>query len=264
MSDWLRHFQKPFKAPAPDARATRSQENVSTPNRPLGLFRPSSYTSLASAASEYSPSINGPIVPDQDAERSSSPETGPYYDAQPSPTEMQDLWHRPTIQQIIDALYAIMMTKSVNAPLPVEYNVYIQHLLEGYANLSRALRDMEELVAEEKETKLRSMEEFTKMTQDWEQKDADYRAEIRRMEVLLAHSVPEGVEAVILARSGSVVDRSLAESRRFRARVSKARGEASAGEFPATLSIPIYIHAKALPSHRRLRGRFQQDHELRL
>ncbi len=126
------------------------------------------------------------------------------------------------------------MTKPVTAALPAEYNVYVQHLLEGYATLEETLRHTENLLAEERETKRRSIDEFTKVINDWEQREADYKAEIRRMEVLLAKSVPEGVGAVVLARSGSIVDRSLAGSKQFQASVTRAMCEAVAGRFTTT------------------------------
>ena len=144
---------------------------------------------------------------DQGSERVFTAKGAYCLDAKPSPIELQHLWHRPSIQHIVDALYAVMMTKPVTAALPAEYNVYVQHLLEGYATLEGTLRHTENLLAEERETKRRSIDEFTKVINDWEQREADYKAEIRRMEVLLAKSVPEGVGAVVLARSGSIVDR---------------------------------------------------------
>ncbi|EGY23125.1 uncharacterized protein VDAG_04563 [Verticillium dahliae VdLs.17] len=128
-------------------------------------------------------------------------------------------WHHPTLDQTVDILYTIMMTKSVSTPLPVEFDPHVRHLLEGFSGLQTSLHETQQLLEEETETKRRSLDEFTTMSIDWGKKESDYKAEIRRLELLLARAAPEGVAAVVLARSGSVVDRSLAESRRFKARI---------------------------------------------
>ncbi|CRK25762.1 hypothetical protein BN1723_006657 [Verticillium longisporum] len=129
------------------------------------------------------------------------------------------VWHHPTLDQTVDVLYTIMMTKSVSTPLPVEFDPHVRHLLEGFSGLQTSLHETQQLLDEETETKRRSLDEFTTMSIDWGKKESDYKAEIRRLELLLARASPEGVAAVVLARSGSVVDRSLVESRRFKARI---------------------------------------------
>ncbi|KAJ0320700.1 hypothetical protein COL5a_009554 [Colletotrichum fioriniae] len=123
-----------------------------------------------------------------------------------------------------------MMTKNVLDPVPREYNSYILHLLEGYWDLQERLKKTELELAEEKETKLRSLEEFTKMSEEWESKEADFRAEIKRMELVLVDMAPAGVGAVVLARSGSLVDRSARSSRLFKARVEKAKESPPKGD----------------------------------
>ncbi|EEY23217.1 conserved hypothetical protein [Verticillium alfalfae VaMs.102] len=144
----------------------------------------------------------------------------------PAPAALEEIvddrahaWHHPTLDQTVDILYTLMMTKSVSTPLPVEFDPHIRHLLEGFSGLQTSLHETQQLLAEETETKRRSLDEFTTMSIDWGKKESDYKAEIRRLELLLARAAPEGVAAVVLARSGSVVDRSLAESRRFKARI---------------------------------------------
>ncbi|KAI3541170.1 hypothetical protein CABS01_01451 [Colletotrichum abscissum] len=135
-----------------------------------------------------------------------------------------------SLEQMINALHYTMMTKNVLDPVPREYNSYILHLLEGYWDLQERLRKTEQELAEEKETKLKSLEEFTKMSEEWESKEADFRAEIKRMELVLVDVTPAGVGAVVLARSGSLVDRSAKSSRLFKARVEKAKESPQKGD----------------------------------
>ncbi|CCF43437.1 hypothetical protein CH063_03071 [Colletotrichum higginsianum] len=124
---------------------------------------------------------------------------------------------------MVDALHYIMMTKSVLDPVPREYNSYILHLLEGYWSVQVQLKKTEQTLKEELETSQRSIDEFTKMSDEWQEKEAAFRAEIKRMELVLAKVAPEGVGAVVLARSESVVDRSATSSRMFKAKIEKAR-----------------------------------------
>ncbi|KAK0368602.1 hypothetical protein CLIM01_14043 [Colletotrichum limetticola] len=135
-----------------------------------------------------------------------------------------------SLEQMINALHYTMMTKNVLDPVPREYNSYILHLLEGYWDLQERLKKTEQELAEEKETKLKSLEEFTKMSEEWESKEADFRAEIKRMELVLVDVTPAGVGAVVLARSGSLVDRSAKSSRLFKARVEKAKESPQKGD----------------------------------
>ncbi|KAK7434008.1 hypothetical protein Landi51_13715 [Colletotrichum acutatum] len=156
------------------------------------------------------------------------------------PTEPADtVWYQErdeteralSLEQMINALHYTMMTKNVLDPVPREYNSYILHLLEGYWDLQERLKKTEQELAEEKETKLKSLEEFTKMSEEWESKESDFRAEIKRMELVLVDAAPEGVGAVVLARSGSLVDRSAGSSRLFKARVEKAKESPQKGDF---------------------------------
>ncbi|KXH30338.1 hypothetical protein CSAL01_00536 [Colletotrichum salicis] len=135
-----------------------------------------------------------------------------------------------SLEQMINALHYTMMTKNVLDPVPREYNSYILHLLEGYWDLQERLKKTEQELAEEKETKLKSLEEFTKMSEEWEVKEADFRAEIKRMELVLVDVAPAGVGAVVLARSGSLVDRSARSSRLFKARIEKAKESPQKGD----------------------------------
>ncbi|KAK1654825.1 hypothetical protein BDP81DRAFT_389851 [Colletotrichum phormii] len=160
----------------------------------------------------------------------------------PSPAEptepAETVWYQErdeteralSLEQMINALHYTMMTKNVLDPVPREYNSYILHLLEGYWDLQERLKKTEQELAEEKETKLKSLEEFTKMSEEWEVKEADFRAEIKRMELVLVDVAPAGVGAVVLARSGSLVDRSARSSRLFKARIEKAKESPQKGD----------------------------------
>ncbi|EQB45127.1 hypothetical protein CGLO_16040 [Colletotrichum gloeosporioides Cg-14] len=149
--------------------------------------------------------------------------------------------HAASLEQMINTLHHVMMTKPVLDPVPIENNSCILRLLEGYRELQEQLRVTEKAWAEEKETKERSLEEFAKVSSEWEKKETDFRAEIKRMELILADIAPGGVGAVALARSGSIVDRSSRSSRLFKARVEQAKSpvkgeESSIAVCPSSLN----------------------------
>ncbi|KAL2875537.1 hypothetical protein SGCOL_009306 [Colletotrichum sp. CLE4] len=186
--------------------------------------------SAARLGTSHCPSIRS------DGSQSSSHRLSPSPAEPTEPTET--VWYQErdeteralSLEQMINALHCTMMTKNVLDPVPREYNSYILHLLEGYWDLQERLEKTEQELAEEKETKLKSLEEFTKMSEEWELKEADFRAEIKRMELVLVDVAPAGVGAVVLARSGSLVDRSARSSRLFKARIEKAKESPHKGD----------------------------------
>ncbi|KAK1851764.1 hypothetical protein CCHR01_05651 [Colletotrichum chrysophilum] len=159
--------------------------------------------------------------------------------------------HAASLEQMINTLHHVMMTKPVLGPVPIENNSCILHLLEGYRELQEQLRVTEKALAEEKETKERSLEEFAKVSSEWEKKETDFRAEIKRMELVLADIAPDGVGAVALARSGSIVDRSSRSSRLFKARVEKAKSPTKARDPDDTAALENTLDSDATGSPRR-------------
>ena len=226
MSDWLRHFQRPKAEAASDENPKETQDAPSTIIQPLDSLQPSGCASLASEESNRNPSTLD--------DTSALEDVGDDYfkksagDKWSCPRDIDDIWHQPTLEQISETLFVALMNKSHLEPIPLEYDTWVRQLVRGCVDLSQDLRTTKQLLAEEKETKKRSMDAFTQMSIDWEERETAYKAEIRRMEVLLAKTAPSGVEAVLVARSGSIVDRSLAGTKRFKASVQMARGAASA------------------------------------
>lgn len=63
------------------------------------------------------------------------------------------------------------------------------------------------------------------MTDEWEQREGDYKAEINRLEHIISDT-QQGAESVLLARAGSVINRD--DGQAFRAkidRLSRSEGE---------------------------------------
>ena len=92
-------------------------------------------------------------------------------------------------------------------------------LIEGFANRDRQLQQAQRELSELKVLRERELEQFRGISEEWIQREDGYKAEIRRLELVLAHESPDGVASVALARHGSLVDRS--GTKRFQARLKR-------------------------------------------
>lgn len=103
-------------------------------------------------------------------------------------------------------------------------------LIEGFYRLTRQLRGAEKELDELKISRKMELEQFRGMTEEWMEKAETYRAEIKRLELLLAAESKGGMACVALARHGSLVDR--AGSKRFQARLKRISGPEDQGMLP--------------------------------
>ncbi|AEO62540.1 uncharacterized protein THITE_2106835 [Thermothielavioides terrestris NRRL 8126] len=128
-------------------------------------------------------------------------------------------WYNPNLMQMAETLGTVMMTGGATEGLPVAYNSCVLALIEGFYRLTRELRATEKELAELKISREMELEQFRGMTEEWVEKSEAYRAEIKRLELLLAKESKDGVACVALARQGSLVDR--AGSKRFQANLKR-------------------------------------------
>lgn len=80
------------------------------------------------------------------------------------------------------------MTRGSVEPIPVEYNSYVIHLVEGYASAQEEIRKMKVNCEEMKLSLERNFEQFRLVADEWFEREAQYRAEVKRLEVLLVSS----------------------------------------------------------------------------
>lgn len=145
--------------------------------------------------------------------------------------EADRIWHAPSLDQMIESLQVAMMNKpSTLEPLPIQYNGHVLALLEGYAKLRRELDDTRRAAADEveevKKLRIQELEAYRLLSEDWLKRQKDYDAEVKRLELLLAHHTQEGMATVALARAGSVVDRGARARKGFEERVKRlSRGD---------------------------------------
>lgn len=102
---------------------------------------------------------------------------------------------------------------------PCRCNAYVLALIEGFAHLTDRLRDANAKIVEAKDLREKELEQFASISDEWLQREENYKAEIKRLELFLAKESKDGMASVALARSESVVDR--ADSKRFHAKVKR-------------------------------------------
>ncbi|KAI3318228.1 hypothetical protein HD806DRAFT_549405 [Xylariaceae sp. AK1471] len=139
--------------------------------------------------------------------------------------DQDQVWYNPSLEQMAEALQVLLMTRGVLGPIPVEYNSYVLHLVEGFANARENIRKAENAYKEVKQSLEQNLEQFRLVADDWLERESQYRAEVKRLEVLLSKTSRDGLEAVTLARTNSVVDRSGHERSGFLSRLNQFRND---------------------------------------
>ncbi|KAK4113794.1 hypothetical protein N656DRAFT_599541 [Canariomyces notabilis] len=129
-------------------------------------------------------------------------------------------WHNPNLMQMVETLRAVMIAKrNALEGIPVCYNSHVLALIEGFAHVTEQLREKDEAFAELKNIREKELEQFRSVSEEWVRREEGYKAEVKRLELVLAKESKDGVASVAMARQGSLVDR--AGSKRFRARVER-------------------------------------------
>ncbi|KAI0169439.1 hypothetical protein GGR52DRAFT_573509 [Hypoxylon sp. FL1284] len=118
------------------------------------------------------------------------------------------IWYNPSLDQMVEALQVELMTHRVLQPLPVQYNSYILHLIEGFAHSQGRIQAAHAARADAEQSLEKHLEHFKSVADEWLEREGQYKAEIKRLEVLLSKASSEGLEAVTLARTNSIIDRS--------------------------------------------------------
>ncbi|KAI1414234.1 hypothetical protein F5Y13DRAFT_188332 [Hypoxylon sp. FL1857] len=129
--------------------------------------------------------------------------------------EQDKIWHSPSLNQMVEAVQAQIMTQGVLHPIPVQYNSYILHLIEGFAKAQERIRELDDARSEAKYALDYHLHHFKSIADEWIEREDQYKAEIKRLEVLLSRTSRDGLEAVTLARTNSVVDRNGPQAKKF-------------------------------------------------
>ncbi|KAK4177492.1 hypothetical protein QBC36DRAFT_142861, partial [Triangularia setosa] len=138
------------------------------------------------------------------------------------------VWSRPSLMQMVETLRGVMMGyRGKRGGLPVEYNSHVLVLLEGFGHLVEQLNKTQEELAELKNLREKEVEQFRGISEEWIQRENGYKAEIKRLELVLAKESKDGLASVTLARHGSLINRS--GTKRFQARLKRMSSSQDAG-----------------------------------
>ena len=125
-------------------------------------------------------------------------------DTFPNLRNPDNVYHKPSADQLVEMLKVVMMNQNTMDPVPVQYNSTILHALEAYQDLTLQLIAKEQATEVLKLSHTKDIKDFEELAAEWQQKETDYKAEIKKLEVLLSRT-EGGMESVSVARSRSVI-----------------------------------------------------------
>lgn len=115
--------------------------------------------------------------------------------------------HNPSMDHIVDTLLAAVMSKPALEPLGPEYGSSILHLIEAYAAAKKEASKAQNELSQAVERRQKENDDFDTLVTEWTIHEARYKAEIKRLEVIIHRTSGSGLEAVSMARSGSLIRR---------------------------------------------------------
>lgn len=128
----------------------------------------------------------------------------PAPEAFPHLRDPENIYHQPSGDQLAEMLKVVMMNQSTMDHVPIEYNSTILHVLEAYQDLRVKLVANDQAMEVLRQSHMKDIKDFEELAGQWQQKEADYKSEVKRLEVLLSKT-EGGLESVAMARSKSVI-----------------------------------------------------------
>ena len=201
-SHWMRsvHISRPT-SPYPESPKTQGEPDGDAARRPE--IRPmSSYRSLRPSAVKLSS-----ILPSR---RTSPPLKSPRFERETSfekavSFKEKDEVYSPDPDQMVNTLTSVAMM-AAGKPLPAEYNSFLLHVLEAYRNMKAALDVTRAELQSERDGRHADNEATQEKESGWAAEREIYRAEVKRLELLLVDRT-RGMEALVQARKGSLLRR---------------------------------------------------------
>ncbi|KAM6515978.1 hypothetical protein FALCPG4_014170 [Fusarium falciforme] len=117
----------------------------------------------------------------------------------------QQVWHNPSMDQIAGALRAALMTNPSNQPLSAEYRPHVLYLLEGYSNIHHKIAKLERDLGNTQDVLEKQAQRHDTIEEHWMVQEARYKAEVKRLELVIHEVSGKGLQAVALARAGSLI-----------------------------------------------------------
>lgn len=124
--------------------------------------------------------------------------------------ESDRTWHNPSLQQMMETVGSAIVTNGTSEPVPRHLNGFIAGMIEEFRiHLSQA-QVLQKKYDKLQATHKKETQEYAAMVREWEARQAAFKAEINRLEHIIART-QNGAESVMLARAGSVCNRNDAQ-----------------------------------------------------
>ena len=120
-----------------------------------------------------------------------------------------DVTYNPDLDEMADQLLRIGMNLG-NRGLGVEHTGLLMHVLEGYRKNMAKIQGLNEELGREKKKSSDIMLAYEAAILSWEEEKLVWEREVKRLEKLIADG-NDGMEALILARAGSLIQKEKAE-----------------------------------------------------
>lgn len=127
-------------------------------------------------------------------------------------------WHNPNLRQMIETIQCTIMTNGISAPIPCHLNSFVAGMIEEFAIQMGETKALQNKIMDLEETRAKEREEFRETTNEWQEREREFKLEINRLEHIISDT-QKGAESVVLARAESVCNRN--DGRAFRAKLNR-------------------------------------------
>lgn len=135
--------------------------------------------------------------------------------------EEDSVFYCPNVEQMVESVQAGLMRRGTWEPIPLQHNSCVLSLIDDYWKKNQTIKSLESKITEAEDAHQRTKEHTKELADEWLSREKQYKAEIKRLELLLASTSQEGVAAVSLARAGSVVDRHGPEAKKLQSELRR-------------------------------------------
>ncbi|CAN8095739.1 unnamed protein product [Discula destructiva] len=217
-------------------RSTTQIHTQQPPQKTPRLSRISTYMGLGNGAKAHATIATSSPYPEQIMKRSGSLLTrnATYLDVPHDPAagiwhtrsntddafiykDSDQTWHNPTLTQMMDTVSSIIMTNGISEPIPRHLNSFVIGMVEEFRIRLGKHSGLEAKLEGLRNTRKKEIQEFAAMADEWKHREAAFKAEVKRLEQMIAGK--DGMHSVVVARAGSMYNRN--DARAFQDKLNR-------------------------------------------
>lgn len=146
--------------------------------------------------------------------------------------EADQTWHNPNLVQMMDTVSSAIMSRGISEPIPRHLNSFVIGMVEEFRIRMGQQSALESQVTNMRKTREKEIQEFATMADEWKNHEIAYKAEVKRLEQIIA--AKDGMHSVVVARAGSVYNRG--KSQAFQAKLNRLSENDGESAFCAPIS----------------------------